>query len=212
MEGSALRLLIAEDDALSRRLLLTALAAPHWEPIVVSDGAEACQRLQEDNTPSVAILDWLMPGMSGADVCRRIRASGAANPPYLILITFRGRPEDVTAGFAAGADDYVVKPFEPQELRARVAVGARIVGLQKALTDRLGALEDALAQVKTLQGLLPMCAWCKKVRKDGNYWQQVESYVSERTDARFSHSICPDCRAKHVAPELERLRQSRRCG
>jgi sigma-B regulation protein RsbU (phosphoserine phosphatase) len=207
MEGAPIRILIADDDPVTRRLLLAALAPPAYEPVEVSDGAEAYRTLQGGSAPSLAILDWLMPGMPGIEICRRVREEGGPNPPYLILLTFRGRTADITAGFEAGADDYVVKPFEPHELRARVNVGVRIVGLQQTLAGRIAALEEALAGVKTLQGLLPICAWCKKIRNDGQYWQQVESYITEHSDARFSHSICPDCREKHVVPELERLRQ-----
>jgi sigma-B regulation protein RsbU (phosphoserine phosphatase) len=194
----------------TRRLLLAALAPPAYEPVIVSDGVEAYRVLHSETAPPLAILDWVMPGMPGVEVCRRVREAGGANPPYLILLTFRGRTTDITAGFEAGADDYVVKPFEPQELRARVNVGVRIVGLQQSLAGRVAALEEALAGVKTLQGLLPICAWCKRIRNDGRYWQQVESYIAEHTDVRFSHSICPDCREKHVAPELERLRRRQR--
>jgi CheY-like chemotaxis protein len=210
MERAPIRILIADDDSVTRRLLLAALVPPEYEPVEVSDGVEAYRTLQSETAPSLAILDWLMPGMPGVEICRRVREEGGANPPYLILLTFRGRTADITAGFEAGADDYVVKPFEPHELRARVNVGVRIVGLQQKLAGRVAALEEALAGVKTLQGLLPICAWCKKIRNDGKYWQQVESYIAEHTDARFSHSICPDCREKHVAPELERLRQRQR--
>jgi phosphoserine phosphatase RsbU/P len=201
------RILIADDDPVSRRLLVAAAAAPTHETVVVSDGAEACRRLEGEDPPSLAILDWVMPGLSGVDICRRVRVRSAPNPPYLILVTSRERSEDITAGFAAGADDYVVKPFDPAELRARVAAGLRIVGLQRSLTDRLAALEEALARVRALQGLLPICAWCKRVRDDRNYWREVESYIADHSDARFSHSVCPECREKRVTPELERLRQ-----
>lgn len=129
-------------------------------------------------------------------MCRRVRELARPIPPYLILLTAMDRTEDIVAGLQAGADDYIAKPFAPDELRARVQVGARVVALQHGLAARVKALEEALAQVNRLQGLLPICAWCKKVRNDQNYWQQVEIYVAERTDARFSHGICPECREK----------------
>jgi DNA-binding response OmpR family regulator len=203
------RILIADDDPVSRRLLVAAAGAPGHEIVVVADGTEACGSLEGEDSPSLAILDWIMPGLSGVEVCRRVRARQVPNPPYLILVTSRERREDVTAGFAAGADDYIVKPFDPAELRARVTAGLRIVGLQQNLADRLAALEEALARVQALQGLLPICAWCKRIRDDRNYWQQVEGYIADHSGARFSQSTCPECRETRVTPEVERLRPPR---
>src|SRR4029434_1546856 len=104
---------------------------------------------------------------------------------------------------------YIVKPFEREELHARVQVGFRMLELQAALADRVRELEEALARVKQLQGLLPICSYCKKVRDDQNYWQQVETYIEGHSDAQFTHGICPDCRQKFVEPELDRLRKIR---
>ena len=90
----------------------------------------------------------------------------------------------------------MTKPFDHGELRARVQVGARVVQLQSALADRVKELEDAIANVKQLQGLLPICSYCKKIRDDGNYWHRVESYITGHANVRFSHGICPDCSDK----------------
>jgi phosphoserine phosphatase RsbU/P len=87
-------------------------------------------------------------------------------------------------------------------------VGLRVATLQRRLADRVTELEHALAHVTRLQGLLPICMYCKKIRNDQNYWTQVETYVSDHSGARFSHSICPECRVKHIEPELERIRQA----
>ena len=189
-----MRILIADDDPVSRRLLEAALVKAGYEVAVVCDGLEASRALQGDDPPPLAILDWMMPGMDGVEVCRTVRKKPTSAPPYLILLTARGRSEDIVTGLGGGADDYLTKPFDGEELRARVEVGARVVTLQQGLAERVRALEDALARVKQLQGLLPICAWCKKVRNDQNYWQTVEGYIAEHTDARFSHGICPDCR------------------
>ena len=123
-------------------------------------------------------------------------------PAYIILLTGNRRQEEVVAGLTAGADDYIVKPFDPSELRARVQVGMRVVDLQRALAARVRDLEAALSKVNQLQGLLPICAYCKKIRDDDNYWTQVESYVSRHADVQFSHGICPECYAKVVAEEF----------
>lgn len=205
-----MKVLIAEDETVSRRLLEATLVRWGYEVVVASDGMEAWEALQGDDAPSLAILDWMMPSMDGLEVCRRIRNLPSSTPPYLILLTAKGRREDIVTGLEAGANDYVTKPFNREELRARVQVGVRMVELQQSLADRVRALEEALARVKQLQGLLPICSYCKKIRDDQNYWQQVESYIAEHSQAQFSHSICPDCYEKLVKPELDQLRRQQR--
>ena len=202
-----MKILIAEDDMVSRRLLEATLIKWGYEVVVTCDGTAAWEILQRTDAPPLAILDWMMPGMDGTEVCRRIRHTPTPTPPYLILLTAKGRREDIVTGLRSGADDYVMKPFDRDELRARVQVGIRIVELQHNLADRVNALEEALARVKQLQGLLPICSYCKKIRDDQNYWQQVESYISEHSEAQFSHSICPDCYESLVKPELDQLRR-----
>jgi phosphoserine phosphatase RsbU/P len=201
------KILIAEDDMVSRRLLETTLVKWGYEVVVTCDGSAAWEIFQRTDAPPLAILDWMMPGLDGTEVCRRIRHTATTTPPYLILLTAKGRREDIVTGLRSGADDYVMKPFDREELRARLQVGIRIVELQHSLADRVNALEEALARVKQLQGLLPICSYCKKIRDDQNYWQQVESYISEHSEAQFSHSICPDCYERLVKPELDQLRR-----
>jgi len=187
-----MKILIAEDDTVSRRLLEAALARWGYEVVVARDGAEALAALLAEDAPALAVLDWMMPETDGLEVIRRVRAEKNP-PPYLILLTARGSVQDLVAGLEAGANDYLTKPFDQQELRARVQVGVRVLELQAKLADRVSELEQALGQVKQLQGLLPICSYCKKVRDDQNYWQQVEAYISHRTEVRFSHGVCPDC-------------------
>ena len=200
-----MRILIAEDDLVSQRMLAATLGKWGHEVVVTGDGDAAWKALQSGDAPGLAILDWMMPGLDGAEICRRVRAAATTPPPYLILLTARGSQPDIVAGLNAGADDYVTKPFDRDELRARVQAGTRIVDLQQELAGRVRELEDALSRVKLLQGLLPICSYCKRVRKDENYWQQVESYVSDHSEARFSHGICPPCYEKVVRPQLSSL-------
>jgi CheY-like chemotaxis protein len=160
---------------------------------VCPDGAEALRRLRSPDAPRIALLDWVMPSLDGIDICRAIRDIETPTQPYLILLTARSRPEDIVAGLNAGADDYITKPVDRDELQARLQVGMRIVGLQRRLADRVDELETALANVRQLQGLLPICAYCKRIRDDKNYWNQVETYLGEHADVQFSHGICPSC-------------------
>jgi DNA-binding response OmpR family regulator len=135
----------------------------------------------------------MLPEVDGLEICRRVRSTPTGRAIYIILLTTRSRKEDVIAGLDGGADDYITKPFEREELRARIRAGSRIVELQLSLADRMAELEGSLARIKQLHGLLPMCAWCKKVRDDQNYWQEVECYIASHSDARFTHGICPAC-------------------
>jgi DNA-binding response OmpR family regulator len=195
-------MLIAEDDAVSRHVLQSVLTSWGYEVVVAKDGEEAWQALQAEDHPFLAILDWMMPGLDGPEICRKCRTELASKPIYLILVTGRGNKDDLVRGLEAGADDYLTKPFDSKELLARVRVGARVVELQGNLAARVRELENALARVKQLQGLLPICMYCKKVRNDANYWQQVDAYISEHSEARFSHAICPDCDETFIQPEL----------
>jgi len=199
------RVLIADDEATTRHLIQGTLGKWGFEVLAAEDGIEALGVLKAPSPPEIALVDWVMPGVDGLEVCRRMRASPPSAPTYIILITARGGLENVVQGLEAGADDYVTKPFDPRELRARLHAGARVVQLQKALLERNHELEDALKRVKQLQGLLPICSYCKKIRNDRNYWEQVDAYVASHSEAQFSHGVCPDCFEVHLRPQLERL-------
>jgi DNA-binding response OmpR family regulator len=190
------KVLIAEDEIVSRRLLESALPRWGYDVITATDGEEAWTLLQEPDAPTIMVLDWLMPRLDGVEICRRIRAHPRLSSVYIILLTSRAAVEDVVQGLEAGANDYITKPFDAAELRARMQVGVRVVNLQTTLAERVREVEEALSRVKQLQGLLPICSYCKKIRDDKNYWHQVESYVGKHTDARFSHGICPECTEK----------------
>ena len=188
-----MNILIAEDDPVSRRLLQAALVKWGHDVTTAADGQEAWLILQQDNAPSLVILDWMMPVLDGVEVCRKLRTLPGRQSTYAILLTSKIEKEDIIRGLEAGADDYVAKPFDPGELRARVKVGERVLALQSALADRVKELEAALHREKQLQGLLPICSYCKKIRDDRNYWHQVETYMVKHAAVRFSHGVCPDC-------------------
>jgi CheY-like chemotaxis protein len=202
----AMRILIAEDDLTSRNILAALLKKKGHEVMETTNGADAWTVMQKPDAPRMAILDWMMPEMDGLEVVRRIRELQTEQPPYLIMLTAKGEKSDIVVGLDAGADDYLVKPFDAGELKARIEVGRRIVDLQMRLAEQVTALQQALKHIKTLQGIIPICSFCKKIRNDKGYWDQVEAYVGKHSQAEFSHSICPECMAIHYpeyADEIE---------
>jgi DNA-binding response OmpR family regulator len=200
-----MKILMADDNAVERRVLRLALERYHYDTTVCQDGAEAWERLQTADAPTIAILDWMMPGLNGTDICRLLRASPASSSVYVILLTSLDGTNNLVEGLEAGADDYVKKPFNIEELRARLNVATRILGLQENLRKRVDELEEAMTNVKRLQRLLPICSYCKSIRDDKNYWQQVDQYIVQHSDVRFSHGFCPDCYEKHVKVQLANL-------
>ena len=185
--------LVADDDRVTTEVLARTLERWTFEVTVVSDGAQAWEALRGPDAPSLAILDWMMPVIDGPQVCRLVRSEASRPHAYLILLTSRHTSADIVAGLEAGADDYLVKPFNPAELQARLQVGTRVLGLQDRLAARIEEPQSALARVKQLDGLLPICSYCKRIRSDQNYWQQVDAYVAQHSEATFSHGICPSC-------------------
>lgn len=194
-----MKLLIADDDPVSRLLLKNILCEWQYEVVSTNNGLEAWKVLMQPAAPRMAILDWQMPGSDGPELCRRARAEPATQSTYILLLTGKQGTGNVVQGLRSGANDYLTKPFDLDELAARLAVGRRVVELQSRLAERVSELEQALAQVKRLQRLIPICAWCRKVRNDSNFWQQVEEYIGENSDVRFSHGICPQCFAANAA-------------
>jgi phosphoserine phosphatase RsbU/P len=198
------KILIAEDEPLSRRLLQHVLTEHGHDVIVTSDGIQAWEVLQSDDAPHLAVVDWMMPGLTGLQLCNLVHEAPDADLKYLILLTAKGEKVDIVRGLAAGANDYVTKPFDKDELRARVDVGVRMIQLQIRLADRISELQEALAHVNQLKGIIPICAQCKKIRDDQNYWQRVEKYIAKNVDAKFTHGLCPDC-AEAVRVEADEM-------
>jgi sigma-B regulation protein RsbU (phosphoserine phosphatase) len=204
-----LQVLVADDEPVSRTVVGAMLRKAGYPVTYAPDGEQAWKQLDCDDPPAIALLDWEMPGLQGPEVVQRIRSRPSPSPTYVILLTSRDSSADIVQGLRAGADDYVTKPANEDELVARVNVGARVVQLQTALADRVRSLEEALANVKALQTLLPMCAYCKSIRNDQNYWEKVETYFTQHSNVAFTHSYCPNCYERFVRPELEALEDAR---
>lgn len=197
-----MRILIAEDDATSRIVLATVLTKDGYDVTATDDGGAAWEVLQKPDTPRLAILDLMMPGIDGLELVRRVRAIPSIAPPYLIIVSTKSEKSDVIAALDAGANDYLTKPFDPGELRARIEVGRRMIEMRFELNENVKELKKALAEVRTLKGIVPICANCKNVRDDQGYWNRVESYLNEHTEADFTHAVCPDC-MKRLYPQFD---------
>lgn len=200
---ASMKILIAEDDPVSRKMLERILPKDETEVTAVENGVQALAVLERD-IPDMLITDWMMPDLDGLELSQRVRALDLPNYVYIILLTALTDKQRIIQGLDAGADDYITKPYDRTELLARVRAGKRVIDLEKSLRQRNQELSDALAQVKRLKGLLPICMFCKKIRKDKNYWQQVEEYVADHTEADFSHSICPECLEEHYPDYAQR--------
>ena len=190
------RVLIADDDERPRQLLAHYLKSWDFHVTVCRDGLEAVQLLEAEHAPALALVDWKMPGLEGVEICRRIRSRrGLHRYTYIILVTGES---DAAAGLEAGADDFVTKPYNVDELRARLTVGQRVVGLERRLAEHIGMLRDALDQVGQLPNagaVACLCPECKRVRAGGEQWQSVETYIQDHTGANPVHETCPECRA-----------------
>jgi sigma-B regulation protein RsbU (phosphoserine phosphatase) len=202
--------LVADDDPVHRRLLQATLRGWGHEVVLAADGREAWELFLRHEQPLLALLDWSMPEIDGLELCRRFRAlpgsDGHPRRVHAVLVTARSDRADVLRALEAGADDYLTKPVDRQELCARLQVGVRLLTLQQSLADRVSELESALSRVKQLHGLLPICCYCKSIRTDENYWQQVEHYIAAHSELQFSHGICPGCYHKVVVPQIEAAR------
>jgi sigma-B regulation protein RsbU (phosphoserine phosphatase) len=190
-------ILVADDDAVGLELVSRLLRKAGHDVVTSSDGERAWEMIQTF-TPRLVVLDWNMPKLDGLEILRRLRLRFERTPPYVILLTSHSKVKDRVRGLTQGADDYLVKPFDPAELGARVQVGLRIVHLQHTLSARVDELEQALTRVHGLEQLLPICAHCKRIRAAHGGWETLEGFLGANAGVRFSHGACPGCASRWV--------------
>lgn len=182
------RILIVEDMTDNIRVLVELLKEA-YQVVPAKNGETALKRLEEGPLPDLVLLDIVMPGMDGYALCNHIKSDPKTAEIPVIFITAVSEAMDDAKAFELGAVDYITKPFYPHTVKARVNTHIK-------LSRTMKKLKTALKEIKTLSGLIPICSACKKVRDDQGYWNQVETYIADRSDAVFSHGICPDCREK----------------
>lgn len=185
-----MKILVAEDDSIARLVLESALRKLGHETVSAANGDEAWA-LFCTAPVRVIVSDWMMPGTDGLELCQRVRARKTDYVYFILLTNLAANAENQHAAVEAGVDDFLSKPVDPQELWMRLRVAERIL--------------QFTTEVRQLESFLPICGYCKKIRDDSNYWQQVESYFKQKQGTQFSHSVCPDCMEKVVRPQLAAL-------
>jgi DNA-binding response OmpR family regulator len=182
-----MKILIAEDDRVARLVVKSSLESFGHEVVETDNGATAWERYCEDHI-RLLIVDWMMPELDGLELCRAVRAENRPAYTYIIMLTVLGGKGCYLNAMDAGADDFIRKPLDKDELAARVRVAERILGLY--------------SDVKELEALLPICSYCRKIRDPSDRWHEIEDYISNRTDASFTHGICPGCYESRIEPQL----------
>lgn len=180
-----MKILVAEDDRTSRALLQGSLLKLGYEVVEAASGTVAWDALERTGA-RIIVSDWVMPDIDGLELCGRVRERKEAPYVYFILLTGKMLGVDHYAkAMDAGVDDFLTKPLDFDALRMRLRVAERIV----QLTER----------VRTLEGILPMCAYCRRIRDERGAYQSLEEFVSDKTPTQFSHGVCPDCVKKHFS-------------
>ena len=182
-------ILVVDDQMVNLRILLNLLKHHNFQVKTAQSGEEALEILEHFKADLI-LMDVMMPGLNGFDTCQIIKETPATADIPVIFITALDSTKDKITAFEAGGVDYITKPFQKQEVLARI-------NTHLTLRRQKLALEKALREIKQLSGIIPICASCKKIRNDKGYWQQVEQYITEHSDAMFSHGLCPECVKKH---------------
>lgn len=187
------------DDTTTNIQVLNEILQNEFRTYFALSGSEALEKA-EALRPDLILLDVMMPGMDGFEVCRTLKKDPQLAAIPVIFITALGQAEQESQGLAMGAADYVTKPFNPELVLLRVRNHMELKWQRDLLEKRNRELEEALAKVKVLSGIIPICSACKKIRDDRGYWNQLESFIREHSDAEFTHGICPSC-ARQLYPE-----------
>jgi DNA-binding response OmpR family regulator len=203
--------LVVDDDTDILLLSTSILRRTGYEVLEASTGKE-CVDAVRTHHPDLVLLDVRLPDMTGIEVCRQIKGDESLEDIFVILASgIQISSEDQADGLDIGADGYIVRPLSNKEFLARVQAGERIKRAEDALRKKerqqqklISQLKEALAEIKTLKGFIPICALCKKIRDDEGYWNQLEAYISKHTDAVFSHGLCPEC-VEQYRTEMKKL-------
>ncbi len=195
-ESNPSTILIVDDHPATRKLLEDTLGHS-YHVLLGSNGLEALALVRDNPMIDLILLDIIMPGMNGYEVCQRLKEEERTRDIPVVFLTVMEEDHDEARGFAVGVTDYIIKPISRLRLLARVKNQLALRQKQTELEAKNRELQEALDQIKTLQGILPICSFCKHIRNDQGAWQRLEEYISLNSDAEFSHGICPKCAQEH---------------
>jgi PleD family two-component response regulator len=193
------KIMIVDDHPATRKLMADILQ--EYTTILAADGQEALDLLMTNPDTALVLLDIIMPQMNGYEVCRKIKDNPATTDIPVVFMTIMGEEQDESLGFMAGVNDYIIKPISRIRLKARVRNQLQIRRQQELLDQKNAELQKALDKIKTLKGILPICSFCKRIRAKNGEWQKIETYISQHSEADFSHGVCPNCQDKHYTDE-----------
>ncbi len=200
-------MILVVDDLPQNRILLKKILTSHGYRFQAAEDGEAALSRVVEQMPDLILLDIVMPGMDGYQTCESLKSDPRFAAIPIIFLSALEEVLDKVKGFSVGGVDYITKPFLADEVIARIRTHLTIAELRQQLQAKVEELEHALEHVKTLNGLLPICAYCKNVRDDEGYWQQVEVYIRDHSSLQFSHGICPKCVEKHFPGMLDKDRK-----
>jgi len=195
------RILVVDDTTANLDIMVQLLEPEGYNLAIATDGEKAI-KVARHFRPDLILLDVMMPGMDGFDTCTAMQADPDLRNIPILFVTARKEPAAIEQGFRCGGRDYITKPFQHAEVMARIRTHIRLYKLIQSQVALIGQLRKALTQVKTLHGLLPICAACKSIRDDQGYWHQIEAYITAHADVNFSHGLCKAC-AKKLYPNLK---------
>ncbi|MCP4695285.1 MAG: response regulator [Gammaproteobacteria bacterium] len=196
----ARNILIVDDDIANLKIMAAYLRESGYDSMMAENGKDALEKAQS-GSPDLILMDVLMPGMNGFEACQHMKSSKNIKDIPVLFMTALSDIENKLKGFDAGGVDYITKPIQEREMLARIDTHLTLQSLRKSLEEKNTQLQKTLDEVSTLRGILPICASCKKIRDDKGYWNQIEAYIENHSDALFSHGLCPGCEKKFYGDE-----------
>lgn len=201
--NDTVKVLVVDDEQDIRFATARILKSSGYDVSEAATGAQ-CLEVAKRVRPDLILLDVVLPDTAGTDICRQIKGDPELGSTFVVMISgSKTSSIEQAEGLDIGADGYIARPISNQELKARVNAMVRILAAERERDRVILELKEALSEIKRLSGLLPICMFCKKIRDDKGYWNQLEAFIVERSEADFSHSICEECVKIHYPEDDE---------